>query len=218
MDPITGAALVSGGASLLGGIFANNSAKKAAKRQEQFQERMANTAHQREVIDLKAAGLNPMLSALKNGSATPQGSSYQPQEVVTPALNSAKTAMDTRNARAQYDLLNSQTVANDATAAKATADAGLAAAQTAQVQASTAGTEFKNRGFDVLNHFLEPAAELIKGNNSAKTLTPPWIGKGPEPKFQGTSAKSKTPAQRANDWIDNKFPHMKGLSHGIPKK
>lgn len=64
----------------------NEWAAAQAQKQMEFQREMSNTAHQREIEDLKAAGLNPVLSAKLGGASTPNGAMAQPDTSGTSAI------------------------------------------------------------------------------------------------------------------------------------
>lgn len=100
-----GGALAGGIFSMFGQSSANRTNRRIAKQQMDFQERMSSTAHQREVADLRAAGLNPILSVNK-GSSSPAGASIPVKSVTETAASSALSAA---RIKAELKLLNEQT-------------------------------------------------------------------------------------------------------------
>ena len=71
--------IISSAASYLSSKSANDSTNAAnlrnTKLNNQLQDTLSRTGHQREVKDLRAAGLNPVLSA--RGAGAPQQKSYE---------------------------------------------------------------------------------------------------------------------------------------------
>ena len=97
MDPITGAAIIGG----IGGLLKSKSDKASSARQMAFQERMSNTAHQRQMRDLQRAGINPMLSAKLGGASSPSGSQYQATNIGAEAVKGGLAGAQAATAKQQ---------------------------------------------------------------------------------------------------------------------
>lgn len=130
MDPLVIGSLISGAASAFGQRSANKKNLAIARENRAWQERMSSTAHQREVKDLRKAGLNPILSAMGgSGSSTPAGNTATMQDELGPAVNSAlstrRLAQDLKNLQANENLTNTQSKTEKFKQAESLARIGL---------------------------------------------------------------------------------------------
>lgn len=135
-----------------------------------YQERMSNTSYQRAVGDLRAAGMNPMLSVMHAGASTPSGanaSSTPAKGAMAQTFGAApNNAMNTKaieEANSRIGLNNAAAAKNNAEAASLpgyrTSLGGLANAQT-KTQGETA-TKIQSERQKIAQDIIESQARVL---------------------------------------------------------
>ncbi|AXH75447.1 MAG: DNA pilot protein [Microviridae sp.] len=150
----------------LGAQQQNEANAQQAQMNRDFQERMSSTAHQREVADLKSAGLNPILSS-NGGSSSPSGSMAIMTNAASPGVDTALKLRDQANVN-QGLMQNMVEIMSKV--ALNSSQANLNLSNSSLIDQKTKSETYFNLGIDQFLKHAENNPDLnLTGKNMAET-------------------------------------------------
>lgn len=176
-------AAIGAGAALLGTHSSNESSSREAEKTRDFQEELSNTAYQRAMQDMRAAGLNPILASKLGGASTPTGAMANIRDYGAAMAsgmtagssasqtesNIAKQEQETENLKQEIHRIRedialkssqgwlnaSAARLNDQQIEKLAQDISQSIAQVAQIESQTTAIDAENTQRLIMQKFLE---------------------------------------------------------------
>ena len=157
-----GGAIIGAGASLLGGVLANKQQQKQFNANYELSHDQLYKQHQIEVADLRAAGLNPILSANGGNSTFGASSGGSYENLGTAATSGYMAAQQARNLEMQNEAIKATVEKTRAEASNVLQDTKLKSAQTSQVQGETTLIPLRAENISTLTAQAKSQTEVFK--------------------------------------------------------